>query len=159
MTDATAAAPSTGRPGRWSAWRVVWWFGFVSLAADMVYEGARSMYGPLLASLGASALVVGLVTGAGEAMALVLRLVFGPLADRTGRYWGLTIAGYGLTAVCVPLLAVTPFIGGAGLVVAAEELGGVAVGVAHPIRLGPATGLVAGLVCVWLQVRLLGCPA
>lgn len=118
MTDATAAAPSTGRPGRWSAWRVVWWFGFVSLAADMVYEGARSMYGPLLASLGASALVVGLVTGAGEAMALVLRLVFGPLADRTGRYWGLTIAGYGLTAVCVPLLAVTPFVGGAGLVLA-----------------------------------------
>jgi MFS family permease len=96
----------------------VWWFGFVSLAADMVYEGARSMYGPLLASLGATALVVGLVTGAGEAMALVLRLVFGPLADRTGRYWGLTIVGYGLTAVCVPLLAVTPFVGGAGLVLA-----------------------------------------
>ncbi|GGM88117.1 hypothetical protein GCM10009721_11400 [Terrabacter tumescens] len=119
MTDATAAPADAGSPGRWSAWRVVWWFGFVSLAADMVYEGARSMYGPLLASLGATALVVGLVTGAGEAMALVLRLVFGPLADRTGRYWGLTIAGYGLTAVCVPLLAVTPFIGGAGLVVAA----------------------------------------
>ncbi len=85
----------------------------------MVYEGARAMYGPLLASLGATALVVGLVTGAGEAMALVLRLVFGPLADRTGRYWGLTIVGYGLTAVCVPLLAVTPFVGGAGLALAA----------------------------------------
>ncbi len=113
----TSAATTVG--GRWSAWRVVWWFGFVSLAADMVYEGARSMYGPLLASLGASAVVVGLVTGAGEAMALVLRLVFGPLADRTGRYWGLTIIGYGLTAVCVPLLAVTPFVGGAGLVLAA----------------------------------------
>ena len=52
-------------------------------------------------------------------MALVLRLVFGPLADRTGRYWTLTVVGYGLTAVCVPLLAVTPFIGGAGLAVAA----------------------------------------
>ena len=26
------------------------WFGFVSLAADMVYEGARSVYGPSLAS-------------------------------------------------------------------------------------------------------------
>lgn len=114
-----AAATTENVPGRWSAWRVVWWFGFVSLAADMVYEGARSMYGPLLASLGASALVVGLVTGAGEAMALVLRLVFGPLADRTGRYWGLTILGYGLTAVCVPLLAVTPFVGGFGLVLAA----------------------------------------
>lgn len=85
----------------------------------MVYEGARSIYGPLLASLGASALVVGVVTGAGEAMALVLRLVFGPLADRTGGYWPLTIVGYGLTAVCVPLLAVTPFLGGAGLAVAA----------------------------------------
>lgn len=123
MTEPAAADPGATTPaaeptGRWSAWRVVWWFGFVSLAADMVYEGARSMYGPLLASLGASALVVGLVTGAGEAMALVLRLVFGPLADRTGRYWGLTIAGYGLTAVCVPLLAVTPFVGGAGLVLA-----------------------------------------
>ena len=43
-----------------TAWRVVWWFGFVSLAADMVYEGARSVYGPLLAALGASAVVVGL---------------------------------------------------------------------------------------------------
>lgn len=57
-----------------TAWRVVWWFGFVSLAADMVYEGARSVYGPLLAALGASAVVVGLVAGAGEAVALVRRL-------------------------------------------------------------------------------------
>ena len=68
-------SPARPRPG---AWQVVWWFGFVSLAADMVYEGARSMYGPVLAALGASGLVVGLVTGAGEAVALVLRLVFGP---------------------------------------------------------------------------------
>lgn len=100
---------------RLSAWQVVWWFGFVSLAADMVYEGARSMYGPLLAALGASGLVVGLVTGAGEAMALVLRLVFGPVADRTGRYWSLTIVGYGLTAVCVPLLWLAPRVGAFGL--------------------------------------------
>jgi MFS family permease len=93
-------------------------FGLVSLAADMVYEGMRSVAGPFLGSLGASALVVGLVTGAGEAIALGLRLVTGPMADRSGRLWGLTVAGYGLTAVCVPLLAVTPFLGGAGLVVA-----------------------------------------
>ena len=106
---------------RWSAWRVVVGFGVVSLAADMVYEGARSMYGPLLASLGATAVVVGVVTGAGEAMALVLRLVFGPLADRTGRYWALTILGYGLTAVCVPLLAVTPFVGAVGLALAVSR--------------------------------------
>lgn len=105
-----------------TAWRVVWWFGLVSLSADMVYEGARSVYGPLLAALGASALVVGLVTGAGEAVALVLRLAFGPIADRTGRYWSLTILGYGLTAVCVPLLALAPRLGAAGLAFAATMI-------------------------------------
>ena len=105
---------------RLSAWRAVVGFGIVSLAGDMVYEGMRSVSGPLLASLGASALIVGLVTGAGEAASLGLRLVTGPLADRTHRYWALTILGYGMTAVCVPLLAVTPFIGGAGLVVASS---------------------------------------
>jgi hypothetical protein len=100
---------------RLSAWRVGWWFGFVSLAADMVYEGARSVYGPLLAALGASAVVVGAGPGAGEAMAQVLRRVFGPGAARTGRYWTLTIVGYGLTAVCVPLLFLAPRLGSAGL--------------------------------------------
>jgi MFS family permease len=109
-------------PAAPTAWRVVWWFGFVSLAADMVYEGARSVYGPLLAALGASAVVVGLVTGAGEAVALVLRLAFGPIADRTGRYWSLTILGYGLTAVCVPLLALAPRLGVAGLAFAATMI-------------------------------------
>jgi MFS family permease len=94
-------------------------FGAVSLAGDMVYEGMRSIAGPFLGSLGASALLVGLITGAGEAMALLLRLVSGPLADRSGRYWSLTILGYAMTAVCVPLLAVAPFVGSAGLALAA----------------------------------------
>jgi MFS family permease len=102
----------------WSPWRTVVGFGVVSLAADMVYEGARSVTGPLLASLGASALLVGLVSGAGEATALLMRVVFGSWADRSGRYWTLTFAGYGLTAICVPALAVTPFLAGAGLAVA-----------------------------------------
>lgn len=102
----------------WSPWRAVVGFGVVSLSADMVYEGARSITGPLLASLGASAVLVGLVTGVGEAMALLLRLVSGRWADRSGRYWSLTLLGYGITAVCVPLLAVTPFVGGAGLALA-----------------------------------------
>ena len=101
-----------------SAWRVVVGFGVVSLTADMVYEGARAVTGPLLASLGASAVLVGVVTGAGEAAALVLRLFSGSWADRTGRYWTLTLAGYALTVVCVPALAVTPFLAGAGLAVA-----------------------------------------
>jgi MFS family permease len=103
---------------RWSPWRTVLTFGYVSLAADMVYEGMRSASGPLLVSLGASALVVGLVTGAGEAVALGLRLVTGPWADRTGHHWRLAVQGYALTAVSVPLLAFTPFLGAAGLTVA-----------------------------------------
>lgn len=116
-SGAAAPEPVSGAVSTpaWSPWRTVVWFGIVSLAADMVYEGARAITGPFLASLGASALVVGLVTGAGEAAALVFRLVSGPLADRTGRYWSLTILGYGMTAVCVPLMAVAPFLGGAGL--------------------------------------------
>jgi MFS family permease len=93
-------------------------FGVVSLAADMVYEGARSVTGPLLASLGASAVLVGLISGAGEATALLMRLVFGSWADRSGRYWALTFAGYALTVVCVPALAITPFLAGAGLALA-----------------------------------------
>ena len=108
-----SAAPS------WSPWRVVVAFGLVSLAADMVYEGMRAVAGPLLGSLGASALTVGLVTGAGEAVALVLRLVSGPWADRSQRHWQLTVVGYAMTAVCVPLLAITPLLGVAGVAVAA----------------------------------------
>ncbi|MFI9250974.1 MFS transporter [Streptomyces sp. NPDC053069] len=104
-------------------WRFVVWFGTVSLLADFVYEGARSVTGPLLASLGASALVVGVVTGAGEAAALGLRLVSGPLADRTGRFWGLAIAGYALTVASVPLLGVVGVLWAACALVTAERVG------------------------------------
>ena len=105
-------------PRATTPWRVVAWFGVVSLAADMVYEGARSVTGPYLASLGASALVVGLVTGAGEAAALGFRLFSGPMADRSGRYWSWTVVGYAMTVVCVPLMAFAPFVGAAGLALA-----------------------------------------
>ncbi|MGW2419488.1 MFS transporter [Streptomyces sp. NPDC001709] len=110
-------------PARMGAWRFVVWFGTVSLLADVVYEGARSITGPLLASLGASALVVGVVTGAGEAAALGLRLVSGPMADRTRRFWGLAIAGYALTVVSVPLLGVAGVLWAACVLVIAERVG------------------------------------
>jgi hypothetical protein len=104
-------------------WRFVVWFGTVSLLADFVYEGARSITGPLLALLGASALVVGVVTGAGEAAALGLRLVSGPLADRTRRFWGLAIAGYALTVVSVPLLGIVGVLWAGCALVIAERVG------------------------------------
>lgn len=109
---------TSGAP-RWSAWKVVIGFGVVSLAVDLVADGARSIAGPLLGELGASALVVGLVTGAAEALGYILRLVTGPLVDRTRRYWAFTIGGYALTGLSVPLLAFTPFLGGFGLTAAA----------------------------------------
>lgn len=89
------------------------------MAIDLVADGARSIAGPLLGELGATALVVGLVTGSAEALGFILRVVSGPIVDRTRRYWGATILGYALTALCIPLLAITPFLGALGLTVAA----------------------------------------
>jgi sugar phosphate permease len=106
-----------------SARRFVTIFGAVSLLADFVYEGARSITGPLLASLGATGLVVGVVTGIGEAAALGLRLVSGPLADRTRRFWGWTIAGYALTVITVPLLGIAGALWVACALVIAERVG------------------------------------
>ncbi|SFE46586.1 Major Facilitator Superfamily protein [Actinacidiphila alni] len=106
-----------------SPWRFVVAFGTVSMLADFVYEGARSVTGPLLASLGASSLVVGVVTGVGEAAALVLRLVSGPLADRKRRFWAWTVAGYVLTVVTVPVLGLPGTLWAASLLVIAERVG------------------------------------
>jgi len=79
--------------------------GIVSLLADMTYEGARSITGPYLAILGSSALVVGLVAGLGELLGYSLRLISGYLTDRTRKYWALTIMGYAVNLLAVPLLA------------------------------------------------------
>lgn len=110
-------------PNRLSPMGFVVGFGIVALLGDFVYEGARSVIGPYLATLGASAAVVGLVAGAGEAVALVLRLVSGPMADRTQRRWPITITGYAITMVAVPLLAVTQTLWQAVLAVLAERFG------------------------------------
>jgi MFS family permease len=80
-------------------------FGVISAFGDVVYEGARSVVGPYLATYGASAALVGVVTGLGEAVGLVLRLLTGRLSDRTGRHWAISIVGYAITFVSVPLLA------------------------------------------------------
>jgi len=78
--------------------------GLVSLCGDVVYEGARSVTGPFLAVLGASATVVGIVAGLGEFLGYVLRLASGYLADKTRLYWPLTFLGYG-ALLSIPLLA------------------------------------------------------
>lgn len=98
-------------------------FGVVSMLADFVYEGARAIVGPYLATFGANAAVVGVVTGAGEAVALVFRLFTGPLSDRTRRYWPISIAGYAITVVAVPVLGAVATFWQAATAVIAERFG------------------------------------
>lgn len=88
-----------------AALRFVLLLGVVSLFADLTYEGGRSIAGPFLAHLGASATVVGLVGGLGELLGYGLRLISGRLSDRTGRYWAITLVGYSLNLLAVPALA------------------------------------------------------
>jgi len=79
--------------------------GVVSLFSDMTYEGGRSITGPYLALLGASGAIVGIVAGLGELVGYVLRLFSGYISDKTGRYWLMTILGYAVNLLAVPLLA------------------------------------------------------
>jgi len=88
-----------------SALRFVVLLGLVSLFSDMTYEGARSIAGPFLATLGASGATVGIVSGFGEFAGYALRLVSGWITDRTRRYWLWTITGYAVNLLAVPALA------------------------------------------------------
>ena len=97
--------------------------GVISLFADMTYEGARSVTGPFLAVLGASAAVVGVVAGFGELIGYAVRLVSGYLGDRTRKYWTITLWGYALNMVAVPLLAPAGRWETAALLMIAERLG------------------------------------
>ena len=104
-------------------WTFILAFGLVSLLADMVYEGARSIIGPYLATLGASATIVGLAAGVGEFIGYGLRVVSGYLVARGRRYWTWTIIGYGLTVLSVPLLGATTALAPALLLYGTERLG------------------------------------
>lgn len=88
-----------------AAFRFVLVIGIANLFADMTYEGARSSTGQFLGTLGASAAIVGFTAGLGELLGYVLRSVFGVIADRTGKYWLITICGYVINMLAVPALA------------------------------------------------------
>jgi MFS family permease len=89
----------------------------------MVYEGARSIIGPYLATLGASAAVVGTVAGIGEFIGYGLRVASGYLVQRRGHYWTWTITGYALTVLSVPLIGSTGVLAPALLLYGTERLG------------------------------------
>jgi hypothetical protein len=66
--------------------RFILMMGLVSLFGDMAYEGARSSTGAYMATLGASAGIVGFVSGFGELIGYVLRIFSGHLADQAKAY-------------------------------------------------------------------------
>jgi hypothetical protein len=70
--------------------------GVVSLFADMSYEGAKSISGSYLKTLGATAATVALVSGFGEFIGYGWRVVSGHITDRTGRYWTIVLIGYAM---------------------------------------------------------------
>ena len=134
-----AVANTTSTVERRAAVRFIVFLGLVSLFADMTYEGARSVVGPYLKDLGASAAAVGLIAGAGEMLAASLRFFSGRFADRTRAYWTIATVGYALNLIVVPALAFTGSWFAAALLIAAERTGKAFRGPARDVILSEAT--------------------
>ena len=117
----------------------VWALGFVSLLMDVSSEMIHSLLPVfLVTTLGTSVLVVGLMEGAAEATALIVKVFSGVLSDYWGKRKPLAILGYGLGAFSKPLFALA---GSAGLVLSARLLDRVGKG----IRGAPRDALVADI--------------
>ena len=82
----------------------VWALGFVSLFTDLGSEMVHGLLPVLLAgTLGASALTIGLIEGAAEALVLVTKVFSGYVSDALGRRKPLVLLGYGLAVLAKPL--------------------------------------------------------
>ena len=123
--------------------RAIWMLGLVSLLMDVSSEMIHSLL-PLymVTVLGASAFSVGLIEGAAEATALIVKVFSGALSDWLGRRKGLALLGYGLGAASKPLFALASLPGwGLGWVVSARLIDRVGKGV----RGAPRDALVADI--------------
>ena len=118
----------------------IWALGFVSLLMDISSELIHSLLPVfMVTTLGTSVLVVGLIEGAAEATALIVKVFSGVLSDYWGRRKPLTVLGYGLGAVSKPLFALAAT---AGWVLTARLVDRVGKG----IRGAPRDALIADLV-------------
>ena len=88
--------------------------------------------------LGTSALTVGLIEGAAEATALIVKVFSGTLSDYFGRRKSLTVLGYGMAAVAKPLFALATT---TGVVLTARLLDRIGKG----IRGAPRDALIADI--------------
>jgi MFS family permease len=117
----------------------IWALGFVSLLMDVSSEMIHSLLPVfLVTSLGASALTVGLIEGAAEATALIVKVFSGALSDYWGKRKPLAVFGYGLGALSKPLFAIAA---SSSMVLAARLIDRVGKG----IRGAPRDALVADL--------------
>ena len=117
----------------------IWVLGFVSLLMDISSEMIHSLLPLFMATtLGASALTIGLIEGAAEATALIVKVFSGVLSDYLGKRKGLALVGYGLGALSKPLFALA---GSTGVVLTARLLDRAGKG----IRGAPRDALVADL--------------
>lgn len=137
MNNSTPPSSSPSVLGRMPAG--VWALGFVSLLMDISSEMIHSLL-PLfmVGTLGASALMVGLIEGVAEATALIVRVFSGALSDYLGKRKGLAVVGYTMGALSKPLFAIAS---GSGLVLGARFIDRVGKG----IRGAPRDALIADL--------------
>jgi MFS family permease len=120
MSDLTQAERASNRKG---ALKFVVSIGILSFFADFTYEGSRSIVGPYLAVLQANAVTVAVVSGAGELLGYAVRLVSGRAADVTGKFWPITIFGYFVQLLSVPMLALAGNWQTAAFLVVLERVG------------------------------------
>ena len=117
----------------------VWVLGFVSMLMDISSEMIHSLLALfMVTTLGASALLVGLIEGLAEATALIVKVFSGALSDYLGKRKGLALFGYALGALTKPLFALAPSV---GIVLGARLLDRIGKG----IRGAPRDALVADI--------------
>ncbi len=117
----------------------IWALGFVSLLMDVSSELIHSLLPVfLVTTLGTTVLVVGLIEGAAEATALIVKVFSGVISDYWGRRKPLAVLGYGLGAVSKPLFALATT---SGLVLSARLIDRVGKG----IRGAPRDALIADI--------------
>jgi MFS family permease len=117
----------------------IWALGFVSLLMDVSSELIHSLLPVfMVTTLGISMFVVGLIEGAAEATALVIKVFSGALSDYWGKRKPLAVLGYGLGAFSKPLFAMAT---SSGWIITARLLDRVGKG----IRGAPRDALVADI--------------
>jgi len=130
--------------------RGVWVLGGVSLCMDMSSELVHALLPLYMATvLGASALVIGIVEGIAESLALVVKLFSGALSDWSRKRKPLVLAGYGIAALTkfvFPLAPSLPWVVGARF---ADRIG-------KGIRGAPRDALIADIAPPELRGRSFG---